>query len=129
MLAGRRGLVECASCHRTNLECNCAFVPTLFETVPPVEPDSIEGKFRTFHRENPHVYVALCRLAREYQHAGHDKGSIAMLFEVLRWQTDLTTRGDKFLLNNSWRSRYARLIANLEDDLDGFFETRELSAP
>lgn len=53
-----------------------------------------------------------------------------MLFEVLRWQHAVSTDDptSPFLLNNNWRSRYARLIAEQEPDLHHAFELRELRA-
>jgi hypothetical protein len=122
--------VLCASCKRSDLECGCPFAQTLFERTPLHEPDSIEARFRKFHLDNPHVYTKLCELAREARRAGHGKIGIGMLWEVLRWQTFIATRsGEPFKLNDHFPSRYARLIMDLESDLEGVFNTRELRTP
>jgi hypothetical protein len=89
-------------------------------------PDEIEGRFIEFHHANPHIYDTLVTLARRWRDAGHASCSIKMLFEVLRWQVGVSTHGDQFTLNNSYTSRYARLIAANERDLAGFFQMRTL---
>jgi hypothetical protein len=89
-------------------------------------PDPLEVRFLEFHHANPHVYAALVDMAHEWRNAGHDSGSIAMFFEVLRWRVGITTSGEQFVLNNSYRSRYARLIAANEPELRQFFHTRQL---
>jgi len=88
---------------------------------------TIDEAFAEFHTAHPEVYRHLVRLARQAQQAGHDRIGIGMLYEVLRWETmvgDLT--GTTFKLNNNFRSRYARMIADRERGLGDIFETREL---
>ena len=91
---------------------------------------SIQGKFETFHRLNPHVYSALVDLARQLRRRGHQTLGIGMLFEVLRWQYMMRTEdpASDFKLSNSYRSRYARLIMDREPDLAGVFNTKQLRA-
>jgi len=87
---------------------------------------SIETEFWSFHYNNPRVYDALVKLARQTKDAGKDECGIGMLWEVLRWQHYISTRGDEFKLNNNYRSHYARLIMQRESDLEGFFVLRTL---
>jgi hypothetical protein len=50
---------------------------------------------------------------------------------VLRWQRHIDGLPDEheaFLLNNNYTSRYARLLMELNPELAGIFETRELHA-
>lgn len=89
----------------------------------------IEAAFWRFHRENPHVYDELVKLARTWRAKRSERVGIGMLFEVLRWHLTISTAGDPFRLNNNYRSYYARLIMSQEPDLDGVFETRTLNAP
>lgn len=90
-------------------------------------PESeLQARFEAFHAANPRVYATLVRLAREARAVGHQRVGIAMLYEVARWQLSIATTGDAFKINNSWRSRYARLIMSSEQDLADVFETREL---
>lgn len=92
---------------------------------------TLDERFADFHSHNPHVYDALVELAREARRINRTaKLGIGMLFEVLRWQTFLETKGetprDGYKLNNVFRSRYARLIMERNPDLRGVFDTREL---
>lgn len=92
-------------------------------------PDPIDQAFVAFHHANPHVYRTLVGLAREWAKAGHDRCSMNMLFEVLRWDEGLrTASADGVKLNNNYRSRYARLISANEKDLAHLFETRALAS-
>lgn len=109
-----------------------AIPPTATRPDGHVGPDSgltIEETFWRFHHDNPHVYDELVRLARRARSRGAGRIGIGMLFEVLRWQHTINTTGHPFLLNNNWRSYYARLIMNQEPELDGIFETRRLHTP
>lgn len=88
----------------------------------------LDRKFQEFHRINPHVYEILVRLAREAKEAGKTKISVVLLVQVARWELMFQTESnDGFKINNSFTSRYARLIMNNEEDLDGFFELRKLA--
>ncbi len=87
--------------------------------------DALDERFWRFHRDNPAVYRELCRLARLGRGRGRQRLSIGQLFEVLRWELPVSTNGDEFRLNNSFRSRYARLLER-EPELAGSFELREL---
>lgn len=92
-------------------------------------PDPIEHAFLAYHHANPHVYNELVRLARRWKAAGHDKTSIAMLFEVLRWQVGLagaTDEASPFRLSNNYKPHYARLIQANEPDLAGIFDLKPL---
>lgn len=96
---------------------------TLFDT------DTIESKFREFHRDHPEVYRQLVSLARQWMSAGHRKLGIATLFEKLRWEWHVNglMDDDGFKLNNNYRALYARKIMAENPDLDGIFETRALA--
>lgn len=90
--------------------------------------DPLDQAFFVFHQTNPHVYRDLVKMARRWKNAGHGHCSIAMLFEALRFDAGLqTASADGLKLNNSYRSRYARIIQANEADLAGFFSTRALA--
>jgi hypothetical protein len=90
---------------------------------------TITDRFETFHQTNPWVYAELVRLARELVQKGHERIGMKMLFEVIRWERMRATSSDEpFRLNNSFTSRYARLIAAQEPDLADAFAMRELRA-
>jgi len=102
----------------------------LLSTVHPprIEGETLQERFERFHEANPHVYIALVRLARQARSRGRRKIGMKMLFEVLRWNYRLQTDGEEFKLCNSYTSRYSRLIEAQEPDLAGLFEKRELLA-
>lgn len=87
---------------------------------------SLDLKFDRFHSDNPHVYEILRDLALQAKNAGQRVG-IGCLWEVLRWKmlVDVKYTGE-YKLNNSFRSRYARMLMFYEPSLKGFFETRIL---
>lgn len=84
-----------------------------------------QERFEHFHALNKHVYVELRQLALEWVESGHDHCAIDMLFNVLRWQSGLRTKGDSYLLNNDFRAPYSRLLMTNEPRLAGVFETRK----
>jgi len=90
---------------------------------------TIEGRFRAFHKANPRVYAELVALARQAKKRGATRLGIAQLWEVTRWNILMETADyDAFKLNNTYRSRYARLIMEREPDLAGVFDTRRLQS-
>lgn len=89
---------------------------------------SIDQRFARFHADNPHVYAELRRLALELVSQGHRRIGIGMLTEVLRWSAMRTRGDDAYKINNDYRSRYARLLADHEPALADVFEMRRLSA-
>lgn len=92
-----------------------------------VDP-TIEEQFNAFHETNPQVLEELVELTDQLIEHGSDRGSIGMLFEVLRWQKLLETDdpSSEFRLNNNYRSRYVRLMVQTYPRFEGFFETRNL---
>lgn len=89
---------------------------------------TIDARFAAFHRDNPNVYATLVRLAREARAAGKTRIGMKALVERARWDLWLATHGDEYKINNSFVSRYVRLIVSQEPDLAGMFETRRLRA-
>jgi hypothetical protein len=89
-------------------------------------PMKLERAFWAFHAANPHVYVVLCRLAREWI-AVHGEGKLGakMLFERARWDIAMETRdASGFKLNNNHTAFYARLMMKHEPDLADVFNLR-----
>lgn len=102
-------------------------VPGYSPVLPPLpdERPSLEARFAAYHEANPQVYRELVKLARRGVERGRKRLGISQLFEVLRWNTMMTTDDpDGFKLNNDYRAGYARLIMEREADLAGVFEMR-----
>lgn len=100
-----------------------------FEPLPAGEYRSLDDRFWAFHEANPWVLDALVVLADDMRAQGRSRIGIGMLFEVLRWHSYRATDGDDYRLNNSYRSRYVRLIQAARPDLADMFETRQLHTP
>ena len=105
---------------------NVLVIASLFDEPPIIveRPLTAEEKFLAWHNENKHVYLQLRQLALEWVDAGHDHCSVDLLFNALRWQSGLRTKGDPYLLNNDFRAPYARLLMASEPRLAGVFEVR-----
>jgi len=86
--------------------------------------DETYNRFLVFHRDNPHVYQELKKLAFSLTKRGFSKYSIKGLFEVLRYNESIQTSGRDFKLNNNYTSLYARMLMQNEASLVGFFSTR-----
>ena len=102
---------------------------SLFDEPTGTSSKSIDEKFWAFHAAHPEVYDELVRLARMGVVAGRHRLGIKQLFEVLRWNRTIQGLPDddeEFKLNNSYTSRYARLIMAQEPGLGDVFETRVL---
>ena len=99
----------------------------LMEQEDAVNP-TIEEQFNAFHDTNPVVFYELVQLADELLLHGYTRGSMKMLFEVLRWERMLATDdpSSEFKLNNNYTSHYARLVVQTYPRFEEFFETRNL---
>ena len=71
---------------------------------------SIQENFLRFHKENPHVYEMFKRFAFDAIEAKLKTLSANFIFERIRWETDVVTKGDQFKLNNNYRAYYARMF-------------------
>lgn len=83
--------------------------------------------FEAYHAANPHIYAALRRFALEARATGRRRISIELLFNRLRWYTDIEAQGDPFKVNNNHRPHYARLLMR-DPEIAGLFETRRSAA-
>lgn len=96
---------------------------------PRISPDlSIQARFEEFHALNPWVLRELENQTSRCVERGWRRVGIGMLFELLRWRYGEATRGDEFRLNNSYRSRYVRLLLERHPEWSSLFSTRALRA-
>lgn len=92
--------------------------------------DPLEVAFQQWVRANPDVIEAIRQLALGWRRAGHDRCGISMLAEVARWQHGIRQQdeGDGLAINNSYRSRLARLLMATTPELPAdFFSCRALA--
>lgn len=92
------------------------------------EPSDLDKKFWAFHKENPQVFTKLEELALQAFTRGRKKIGIGMIFEVLRWNSHMSTTGDNYKLNNSYRSRYVRILIDKHPEYKDLFETRKIKS-
>jgi hypothetical protein len=93
-----------------------------------IDPTTAD-RFDAFHQDNPHVYAALVRLAREWvARTGRRQLGMKALFERARWDLVIETSDPDFVLNNDYTAYYSRLIMAREPDLDGIFALRRSAA-
>lgn len=90
------------------------------------EPSELDKKFWEFHEQNPQVFKKLEELALQAYTRGRKKIGIAMIFEVLRWNSNLETTGDNYKLNNNYKSRYVRILMEKHPEYKDLFEIRRL---
>jgi hypothetical protein len=89
-------------------------------------PSPLDQKFWDFYRKNPQVMEKLIHLTAQAKRAGRKKIGMKMLFEVIRWEHFISTKGDDFKLNNSYTSRYTRLLIEQHPEFESMFETRRI---
>lgn len=86
---------------------------------------SMTERFLDFHRANPHVYLTLLRLAREWRTAGKGKCGIALLYNRARWELSLQLATDEaFEMNDHFQAFYARALMHFTPELVGLFDLR-----
>lgn len=87
---------------------------------------SLMERFLAYHKANPHVAVKLTEMAYTASKAGARNIGIAMLFEVLRWKTNIETiRTDgEFKISDPLAAPYARYIMQQNPLLRGVFKLK-----
>ncbi len=90
--------------------------------------DSIQDRFEAFHAANPWVADALEALVRDWLRRGHTRVGLKMCVEIVRWQHGRQTNGAEFKLDNTFTSRYARLLIERNPEWVDALETRQLKA-
>lgn len=83
-------------------------------------------RFELFHERNPQVYEEFKLLANQMIDTGRKRYGAWTLMNVIRWNADLTTRGDVFKINNNFIALYARKLIAEDEKFEGFFEIRRL---
>ena len=82
-------------------------------------------RFKKFNTQNPHIYDAFVERARQMKKAGHKRYSASAIIQRIRWEMDITTKGSRFKIDDSFTTFYGRLADYLNDDLKDFFEYRK----
>lgn len=87
-------------------------------------------RLERFHRANTTVLDLLVQELYDVRAMGWPGASVKSLWEYARWVlTKRKVAGEPFAMNDVFQSYYARIIAILHPDLNGFFEMREPNKP
>jgi hypothetical protein len=85
--------------------------------------------FIDFHHKNRHILALYVRFARELRAVGHERASIALITERIRWEHAVEVHHtDEFKINNNFRAHYARILNGMEE-FKGMFATRAAKVP
>ena len=85
-------------------------------------PDE-ELAWADFHKANPAVYATFERFALEALKHRRKFGA-RMIWERMRWEVLIVTRGSDYKLNDHYTPFYARLFMREHPEHAGCFETR-----
>lgn len=91
-------------------------------------PEPVRTRFSEFHEQNPQVFRLFKRLCQQMWRAGRRRYSARTIFEVMRWNHDLSTSGDAFEINGDFVPIYARLLVYHHALFEGFFEFRQVKS-
>ena len=83
--------------------------------------------FKTYDRENPQIYEGFVKFAKEAKLRGFKNYSAYSIFELMRWHTGTSGKGE-FKLCNNYRPDYARKLMAEYPEFEGFFRIKELKA-
>jgi len=103
----------------------------LFEDAELIHPNyapraSIDERWQQFRDLNGWLVPYLGRLADEWIAAtGNRRTGMKALFERVRWNGAVATRGDRFKVNNDFRAPATRDLIALRPDLADVFAVRE----
>lgn len=86
--------------------------------------DDPAERFFTFHRENPRVFKLFELYTMQAINSGRKSYGARAIFERVRWDVDIQTKGDPFKINNDLIPMYARLFAEVHPEHASFFEFR-----
>lgn len=87
-------------------------------------PKDLLDDFKEYHAKNPHVYKMFCEFTWRIKATGRTKYSSKMIINAIRWETDLSTTGDVFKINDKFQSIYGRLFVYHNPEFLDFFEFR-----
>lgn len=85
---------------------------------------NMNEKFAVFHEANPQVYDLFSRFTQQAIDAGMKKMGVAFIFERMRWESMVVTKGDPYKLNNNYKSYYSRMFESKNPQYEGLFTKR-----
>lgn len=99
--------------------------------LPPIVEDLRDSnkwrRFLEFHEFNPEIYNIFESLALKALES-RKRVSSKHIFEMMRWEVQMSTTYDGFKLCNSWSAYYSRIFMDKNIRHKNCFETRQLKA-
>ncbi len=89
---------------------------------------SLDQKFAEYHADNPHVFAKFVYYADQLKTAGRTRIGAKAVVERIRWDSLVSAIDGEYKINNSYTSRYVRLISSERPDLAPLFATRQLKS-
>lgn len=91
------------------------------------KPPTLDERFLLWAGANEPVIEMFLKFAREAKAANKGRFGIGAIAERVRWEVFIYRKeADPFKINNSYRSRLARLLVKRDPGLEGLFEFRKL---
>ena len=92
--------------------------------------------FEKFDQDNPQVWKLFLELVIKHINAGHRRGSVEFIFNIMRWEHDMETTDPFYKINNNHKPFYARkwirfCVEHNEPKylkIKDYFQTRESQA-
>jgi DNA repair photolyase len=88
--------------------------------------DQLVARFIQFHRDNPAVWQLFEQFTLQLIQSGRRHYSSDAVFQRIRWQIDIETRGEAVKLNDHYRAYYARMFEAKHPSHERFFRNRKL---
>jgi hypothetical protein len=97
-----------------------------FSGRPKKRKKTLWERWNLYHEANPHILPKLTEMAYKASRAGQKNIGVAMLFEVLRWKTNVeTVQTDGFKIADPLAAVYARVIMRDNLDLRSIFKLKK----
>ena len=96
------------------------FENDLFQEIQP----HIVKSFQKYHEKNPKLYEYFKRFSNEAFLSGRSRFGAQMIFERIRWYTQIETTGDIYKVSNNHISCYSRLIMIEDPKFMTFFKCK-----
>ena len=85
----------------------------------------MKKSFEQYDRENPAIYQAFVRYARQLRCTGRKRIGAKLIMERIRWDSAVGASADLFKINNNFTAGYVRKLIAEEPDFRELFEIRE----
>lgn len=89
-------------------------------------PRTAIKKFKEYHEKNPHVWEEFKRLAFQMKATGRNKYSAKVIYNVMRWNSDIKATGEVFKMPDQYHAMYSRMLAHKHPEFLEFFNFRSV---